>query len=85
MQSVRVDQVGAAADGPQRGHRARIAAARHRHMVGADTAEVVGVIGLGGGAHGDPHAPRDEPRGQRAHMGAAGGVATAQHLHGAQR
>ncbi|GAA3503952.1 hypothetical protein GCM10019016_110650 [Streptomyces prasinosporus] len=85
VQSVRVHQVGVRAGGPQRGHRPRVAAARHVHVVGAGAREVVGVIRLGGGAHRDPHAPRDEPRGQRAHVGAAGGVAAAQHLHGAQR
>jgi hypothetical protein len=85
VQAVRMDEVGVGAGGSQRGHGAGVAAARHLHMVGAGAPEVVGVLGLDGGAHGDPHAPRDQSRRERAHMRAAAGVATAQHLHGAQR
>ncbi len=85
VQPVRVDQVGVRARGPQRGHGGGIAAARDMHVFGAGAREVVELIGLHRGAHGDPHAPRDQPGGQRPHMRAAAGVAAAQHLHGAQR
>ncbi len=85
VQPVRVHQVGVRAGRPERGDGAGVAAARHLHVFGADPAEAVEVIGLRGGAHGDPHASRHEPRGQRSHMHAAAGVASAQHLHGAQR
>jgi hypothetical protein len=85
VQTVRVDEVGVRAGGTQRSDGPRVAAARHVHMVGAGTAEVVGAIGVGRGAHGHPHAPRDQPGGQGPHMRAAAGVATAEHLNGAQR
>lgn len=85
VQTVRVHQVGARAGGAQGGHRPRVAAARHGDVLRADAGEAVGAVRLFGGAHRDPHAPCHEPGGQRAYVRAAGGVAAAQHLHGAQR
>ncbi len=85
VQPVGVHQVGIGTGRPERGHGGRVAAARDVHMVGADPGEVVGAVGLDGGAHRDSHAPGDEPLGQGADVRTAADVAPTQHLHGAQR
>ncbi len=84
-QSVRMHQVGVPAGAAQQGHPGRFHTRADLPEPCARAGEVIGPLGVRGGADGDPYAARHQAGGQRADVCGAAGAAVAEHLDRAQR